>query len=200
MEYSNIVPQNSIADLNDVELYSTRTCPCSLEKFCTDHASPSNVSRPSQQAIYFVPSVSHKIGFRRTRLAPVGSRWCQGCSRVCPCSIGVPPVIIHFNFGFSLPGAAADASQKLKTLIAVTAACDSGLWILAERLKFHGEKLIHCKLIECKGCKVFHPSLFELYPTPPPSAEKHCFKAFFVSMRCFAQKRFDRDAVIHSSL
>ena len=123
----NIVPQNSIADLNDVELYSTRTCPCSLEKICTDHVSPSNVSRPSQQAIYFVPSVSHKIGFRRTRLAPVGSRWCQGCSRVCPCSIGVPPVIIHFNFGFSLPGAAADASQKLKTLIAVTAACDSGL-------------------------------------------------------------------------
>ena len=178
MEYSNIVPQNSIADLNDVELYSTRTCPCSLEKFCTDHASPSNVSRPSQQAIYFVPSVSHKIGFRRTRLAPVGSRWCQGCSRVCPCSI---------------PGAAADASQKLKTLIAATAACDSGLWNLAERLKFHVEKPTSCKVVECKGCKGFYPFFFELHHTPPLSREQYCFKVlkcFFISGSCFTQELF----------
>ena len=109
-----IVPQNSIADLNDVELCSTRTCPGSCEKFCTDHASPLNMIQPSQQqANHSVSSVSHNIGFRRTRLAPViGSRWCQGCSRVCPRSI---------------PGAAAHLSQKLTTLIAATAACDSGL-------------------------------------------------------------------------
>ena len=172
-----IVPQNSIADLNDVELCSTRTCPCSCEKFCTDHASPLNMIQPSQQqANHSVSSVSHNIGFRRTRLAPViGSRWCQGCSRVCPRSI---------------PGAAAHLSQKLNTLIAATAACDSGLWNLEERLKFHAAKPDSCKLVECKGCKGFYPRFFELHVTLPLWGEKHCFKVFFISRRCFTQQRF----------
>ena len=67
----NIVPQNSILDVNDVELFSTislgRTCPYSFDTFCVDHASHMLFGLRNRQTVLSL-SVSHKTVSRETRL------------------------------------------------------------------------------------------------------------------------------------
>ena len=67
----NIVPQNSILDVNDVELFSTislgRTCPYSFDTFCVDHASHVLFGLRNRQTVLSL-SVSHKTVSRETRL------------------------------------------------------------------------------------------------------------------------------------
>ena len=67
----NIVPKNSILDVNDVELLSTislgRTCPYSFDTFCVDHASHMLFGLRNRQTVLSL-SVSHKTVSRETRL------------------------------------------------------------------------------------------------------------------------------------